>query len=653
MAILFTNNAESSLVSAIASTDTTITLQAGEGARFPNPVAPDIAYVSLWRGVGSEVVKLTSRTGDTLTVVRGQDGTQATAWGAATPVGLRLPATVANTFVQRPELAAYAALAGSVNQTFSVANATASGHAVNMGQADGRYLGISAQAADSAKLGGTVAASYALIANTLPLQPDLGNAIDLNTITATGMYYQQSNAQAAAGTNYPTPYAGILLVYREGLMLFQVYQHYTSGLIYSRSYYNGTWYAWNTSATQSWVTGQNYITSAGAPVQSVAGRTGAVTLANTDISGLGTASTHPATDFLGATAQAVDSAKLGGTVAASYALQTWVNGAFASLSADNALTGKQFIHAHTQYGAAPAISLAIGDNDTGFNWNSDGSISPYANNTSLGTWTTGAINFTAPIQQSGNQVWHAGNFAPSSFLGSQGQIADTAEDTATANGFYLVNHTGDSSGLLAFNVAGSLGPLQMYFTYQGGFSFRNKTDSTTWTAWRNIWHDGNLTNLNQLTNGPGFIAASGAPVQSVAGRTGAVTLSNTDISGLGTSSTHASTDFLGATAQAADSAKLNGQLPSYYASAASVPTNLNQLTNGPGYITSSGAPVQSVAGKTGAVTLAVADITDISSNYLGINATAANATTWAGSHQTQSTAAPSGGASGDVWFQYT
>ena len=34
-----------------------------------------------------------------------------------------------------------------------------------------------------------------------------------------------------------------------------------------------------------------------APLTSVAGRTGAVTLANTDISGLGTASTHAATDF--------------------------------------------------------------------------------------------------------------------------------------------------------------------------------------------------------------------------------------------------------------------------------------------------------------------------------------------------------------------
>lgn len=39
-----------------------------------------------------------------------------------------------------------------------------------------------------------------------------------------------------------------------------------------------------------------------------------------------------------------------------------------------------------------------------------------------------------------------------------------------------------------------------------------------------------------------------------------------------------------------------------------IPTNTNQLTNGSGYITAAGAPVQSVAGKTGAVVLAAGDI---------------------------------------------
>ena len=49
-------------------------------------------------------------------------------------------------------------------------------------------------------------------------------------------------------------------------------------------------------ATESWVTSQGYLTSA--PVTSVAGRTGAITLSNTDISGLGTMATATATDYL-------------------------------------------------------------------------------------------------------------------------------------------------------------------------------------------------------------------------------------------------------------------------------------------------------------------------------------------------------------------
>jgi hypothetical protein len=48
-------------------------------------------------------------------------------------------------------------------------------------------------------------------------------------------------------------------------------------------------------ATESWVTSQGYLTSA--PVTSVAGKTGAVTLSNTDISGLGTMATANASDY--------------------------------------------------------------------------------------------------------------------------------------------------------------------------------------------------------------------------------------------------------------------------------------------------------------------------------------------------------------------
>ena len=64
-----------------------------------------------------------------------------------------------------------------------------------------------------------------------------------------------------------------------------------------------------------------------------------------------------------------------------------------------------------------------------------------------------------------------------------------------------------------------------------------------------------------------------APVQSVAGRTGTVTLSDTDISGLGSAATTASTDYAtAAQGTLADSATQPGD-------------NISTLTNDSGYIT--------------------------------------------------------------------
>jgi hypothetical protein len=85
-------------------------------------------------------------------------------------------------------------------------------------------------------------------------------------------------------------------------------------------------------------------------------------------------------------------------------------------------------------------------------------------------------------------------------------------------------------------------------------------------------------------------AATLAPVQSVAGKTGAVTLSYTDISGLATvASTGSYTDLI---------------------NKPTIPTKTSELTNDSGYITSANVnyPVLSVAGRTGAVILSQADI---------------------------------------------
>jgi hypothetical protein len=76
--VLIANNARSTLSVAVSSnTQATLTLQTGEGARFPSPVAPEHAYVTLDDGTKVEVCRLIARSGDVLTVLRGMDGTTA------------------------------------------------------------------------------------------------------------------------------------------------------------------------------------------------------------------------------------------------------------------------------------------------------------------------------------------------------------------------------------------------------------------------------------------------------------------------------------------------------------------------------------------------------------------------------------------------
>jgi hypothetical protein len=98
--ILFTNFASSQLSVGINASATTIVLELGHGARFPAPTSGDYFYVTLENAsLVREIVKVTARTSDTLTVVRAQDGTTAVSWLAGDTVALRLNAAAINTLV--------------------------------------------------------------------------------------------------------------------------------------------------------------------------------------------------------------------------------------------------------------------------------------------------------------------------------------------------------------------------------------------------------------------------------------------------------------------------------------------------------------------------------------------------------------------------
>ena len=97
---LFTNNAATGLVSPITSTATTLTVNGGSGSLFPNPTGSNYFMITLISSSSGnmEIVKCTSRSGDTFTIVRAQEGTTAQAFAIGDSVQLRITAGSLSSF---------------------------------------------------------------------------------------------------------------------------------------------------------------------------------------------------------------------------------------------------------------------------------------------------------------------------------------------------------------------------------------------------------------------------------------------------------------------------------------------------------------------------------------------------------------------------
>jgi len=95
MAVLVKNNAYSTLASTITDSATSISLAAGTGSRFPVISGGDYFYATLIDTSNNlEVVKVTARSTDTLTIVRAQDGTTARAYSSGSRIELRITAAL-------------------------------------------------------------------------------------------------------------------------------------------------------------------------------------------------------------------------------------------------------------------------------------------------------------------------------------------------------------------------------------------------------------------------------------------------------------------------------------------------------------------------------------------------------------------------------
>lgn len=78
MGVQLKNNASTTVPLAISSTDTSLTVTAGTGSAFPTMGAGDYFYATI-QDVNNhfEIVKVTARADDVMTIVRAQEGTLA------------------------------------------------------------------------------------------------------------------------------------------------------------------------------------------------------------------------------------------------------------------------------------------------------------------------------------------------------------------------------------------------------------------------------------------------------------------------------------------------------------------------------------------------------------------------------------------------
>ena len=124
MAVKFTNNAKTTLASGITNSATTATV--ADGSVFPSLGAGEYFYITFDDGSNNEIVKVTARSSNTLTIVRAQDSTAARAFSSGDAAELRVIAALLTEIQEN-------IAAKSANQTDYSATAASNATAYNVG----------------------------------------------------------------------------------------------------------------------------------------------------------------------------------------------------------------------------------------------------------------------------------------------------------------------------------------------------------------------------------------------------------------------------------------------------------------------------------------------------------------------------------------
>jgi hypothetical protein len=122
--LIASDNAITTLGSSLSSTATSLTVATGTGALFPALSGGNFFLVTLWTQgnatqIPNEIVKVTAITGDTMTIVRGQEGTTPSNWNVGDNVSNQWTSGSLATFAQQVDVQAqagnYAADTGTAN----------------------------------------------------------------------------------------------------------------------------------------------------------------------------------------------------------------------------------------------------------------------------------------------------------------------------------------------------------------------------------------------------------------------------------------------------------------------------------------------------------------------------------------------------------
>ncbi len=181
---LFANQAVSTLAAPLSNSATTMQVAAGTGALFPNPTSGSEFFLMTLmpanpNGLEREIVKVTARAADVMTIVRAQEGTLAQAWATSDQCKMLNTAGTMSNLTQKEQAQAqayaYSLDTGSVNAISAVFNPAITG----------RVAGLTVRIKVAQANTGAVTAN--LGAGSIPLKNPDGTEIGTDALSAGGV----------------------------------------------------------------------------------------------------------------------------------------------------------------------------------------------------------------------------------------------------------------------------------------------------------------------------------------------------------------------------------------------------------------------------------------------------------------------------------